>query len=938
MARYLVGIDLGTTHTVVAYAELNAAHPVPRLFEIEQLVAPGEVAARPLLPSVRYHPAPGELADADMLLPWAEADLGARLPASVGGELARDLGSRVPGRLVTSAKSWLSHRSVDRTEPILPWGAPADVGKVSPLHASAGYLAHVRGAWNSRFSNEPLQNQEIVLTVPASFDEGARALTVEAARIAGLAHVRLIEEPQAACYDWLSRHEKDLDRSLEGVRLLLVCDVGGGTTDFTLIRVEHHDGAPQLTRIAVGDHLMLGGDNMDLALAHVAEARIVTSGARLGAASLSQLVQQCRLAKERLLDPRAPERTTVTVVGAGTRLIGGSRSTELGREEVRQILVEGFFPRTALDEKPQRLRGGIVEFGLPYVADPAVTRHLSAFLERYARAAAEAVELEPSAAGFPVPDAVLMNGGVFRSTTLAERLLESLANWAKKPVRHLENDSPDLAVARGAVAYGLGRHGRGVRISAGSARNYFLVLDDDGGRKARAVCVLPRGIEEGREIRLHERVFSLRLGQPVRFHLTASTGDARFQAGDLAEIDEREFAQLPPLATVLPREATSQEESVNLAAVLTEVGTLQMSCIAVADPARKWSLEFQLRGAGTTAPAMAGGLHPRFGEAAERIQRIYGSRRQGIGPREVKALRRDLESLLGDRETWNTALLRELFGVLWDDVRHRRRSPDHERVWFNLAGFCLRPGFGYPLDDWRVQRLWSIHDRGVQYMPEAPVWSEWWIMWRRVAGGLDRGAQERLLEDIAADLQPARQTKRPQGFAKQGYDNMVRLAGELERVHHELKAATGESLLQRLKTPSESIQTWWAVGRLGARVLFYGSANNVVPCSVAAEWLEQTLKLDWKAVAPAAFAAALLARMSGDRERDIDQTLRKRVADRLRSAGASPSWIRMVEEVTELDEADEKQVFGESLPPGLLWSRPTTSNPLRSILSLPNTR
>ena len=387
--RYLVGIDLGTTHTVVAFTDLDAegrgARLAPMLFEVEQLVAPGEVATRPMLPSTRYHPAPGELAEHDILLPWPNTDAGIGIAPGVIGDLARELGSRVPGRLVTSAKSWLSHRSVDRTEPVLPWGAPEEVSKVSPLHASASYLAHVRAAWSCRFPAQPLHEQEIVLTVPASFDEGARALTLEAARMAGMARVRLIEEPQAACYDWLSRHQDDLNRLLEGIRLLLVCDVGGGTSDFTLIKVEPGEPIPRLTRIAVGDHLMLGGDNMDLALAHLAEGRIMTSGAKLGAASLSQLVQQCRLAKERLLAPDAPEKTTVTVVGAGARLIGGARSTELNRDEVQQILVEGFYPRAAPDDRPQRVRGGIVEFGLPYVADPAVTRHLSAFLSRYSQ-------------------------------------------------------------------------------------------------------------------------------------------------------------------------------------------------------------------------------------------------------------------------------------------------------------------------------------------------------------------------------------------------------------------------------------------------------------------------------------------------------------------------------------------------------------------------
>src|SRR5512146_1427629 len=309
MGRFLVGIDLGTTHTVVAYADLQAgAETAPVLFEIEQLIAPGEVAAVSMLPSLRYHPAPGELAEHDMRLPWPDTDLALGFPSGVIGELARELGSRVPGRLVTSAKSWLSHRSVDRTEPILPWGTLEEVARISPLHASSSYLAHVRAAWSFRFPSDPLQEQEIVLTVPASFDEAARTLTVEAARIAGLNRVRLVEEPQAAFYEWLARHRGGLAQALEDVRLALVCDVGGGTTDFTLIQSAFEGLEPRLTRIAVGDHLMLGGDNMDLALAHLAQGRILSGGVRLSAASLSQLIQQCRSAKELLLSPDAPER------------------------------------------------------------------------------------------------------------------------------------------------------------------------------------------------------------------------------------------------------------------------------------------------------------------------------------------------------------------------------------------------------------------------------------------------------------------------------------------------------------------------------------------------------------------------------------------------------------------------------------------------------
>jgi len=919
MARYLVGIDLGTTHTVVAFVDLQTlrheSQPVSQLFWIEQLIAPGEIAARTMLPSIRYHPGKGELAEHDWQLPWSQGDPG------VVGELARELGSLVPGRLVTSAKSWLSHRLVDRTEAILPWGAHEDIQKISPVDASASYLSHVRAAWNYRFPSDPLHEQEIVLTVPASFDEGARVLTVEAARKAGLSGIRLIEEPLAACYDWLSAHQAELGRLLDGVRLVLVCDVGGGTTDFTLIKVEWSGGKPKLSRIAVGDHLMLGGDNMDLALARLAEGRIMTSGGKLGAASLSQLVQQCRLAKERLLAPNAPEKATVTVVGAGSRLIAGARSTELNRDEVQQILVEGFYPRAMPEDRPQKVRGGIVEFGLPFVADPAVTRHLAAFLGRYTRVSRDALGGNDGETltfpAIPVPDALLLNGGVFKSEILSRRLLEVLQTWSGRPVRQLENDSPDLAVARGAVAFGLSRHGSGIRIGAGSVRSYFLILGDEEKPK-RGICILPRGVEEGREIRLQDRVFSLRLGQPVQFHVASTTGDEAFKPGELARIDEDVFAQLPPIAAVLPREAVAEEQLVHLAAVLTEVGTLQMSCVAQDEPDRRWQLDFQLRSSGTTVLGMTGGLHARFGEAAECVQRIYGARRHHVDSREVRNLRRDLEGILGERNSWDTALSRELFSALWDGSRHRRRSPDHERVWFNLAGFCLRPGFGFPLDDWRVQQLWSIHDQGVQYQHESQVWSEWWTLWRRIAGGLDRQAQERLLAEISEELRPpAKQPGRRRLSKNAGYDNMVRLLGALERIPFEHKIEAGEWLLERLKGQSESTQAWWAIGRLGARVPFYGSASNVVPRSVAAQWLERARKLDWRTVEPAGFAAAMLARMSGDRERDLDEDVRQEVAERLRYAGGAPTWVLMVEQVAELGEADERQVFGESLPLGL---------------------
>lgn len=917
LSRYIIGIDLGTTHTVVAYADTAAkTESSIALFPVEQLVAPGEVAAKSLLPSLRYHPAEGELPQDDIRLPWVAKDPGA-IANTVIGELARQLGAKVPGRLVASAKSWLSHGGVDRTAPILPWGAEG-VAKISPVDASASYLAHVRDTWNRRFPKHPLEKQDLVLTVPASFDAAARSLTITAAQRAGLSQAHLLEEPQAACYAWIHHHTGALSTALEDTKLLLVCDVGGGTTDLTLIQVTPGEDTPRFTRIGVGDHLMLGGDNMDLALAHLVEQRL--GGERLSAARLSQLIQQCRLAKESLLAGDGPTQTTVTLLGGGARLIGAARSTELTREEVNKLVVDGFLPLVDADEHPRGRRGGIIEFGLPYAADPAITRHIAAFLQQHAHAVRQALDETSRENGLAMPDAVLLNGGVFQSNTLSQRLLSTLAQWRGKPLRELHNADPNLAVAKGAVAYGLARRGQGIRIGGGSARSYFLLVDNQT-EQPQGVCVLPRGSEEDHEIRLNQRTFSLRLGEPVLFHLVSSSGEELSQPGQVVNIDYTRFTTLPPIATVLGEQTeNSVETPVQVAAVLTEVGTLEMSCIAADNPDQRWRLAFQLRGNGQEN--LAETVHPRFAEAAELLQRFYGERSKEVVPKAIKTLRNDLEQVLGKRDNWDTALLRELFSVLWDGTRRRRRSPDHERLWFSLSGYCLRPGFGYPLDDWRVQQVWSLYEQGVQYHQENQVWSEWWTLWRRIAGGLPESAQLRLLDGIANDLKPnqgktRRAAKGTKTAKAANYDDKVQLLGSLERLPVQRKVEAGGWLLKRLQGKGESPQTWWAVGRLGSRVPLYGSAHSVLSRPVTQEWLKQTLAQNWKALPPAALAATLLARMSGDRERDIDEDLRHQVAERLRMAKAPASWIRMVETVVVLEEADEKQLFGESLPPGL---------------------
>ncbi len=915
--HYIVGIDLGTTHTVVAYASTEKNNQTIELLAIEQLVAPGQVAARPLLPSVRYHPAPEELSAADIAFPSYGADSQLSESLVVIGEAARLLGAKTKGRFVTSAKSWLSHPSVDHSAAILPWGSSDEVSKVSPIDASASYLAHIRTVWRHKFPDAPLEEQDLVITVPASFDEAARSLTLEAAKIAGLPRVRLLEEPQAVCYDWLRLHTSTLKQALTDVHLLLVCDVGGGTTDLTLIKVEAGEHEPKLTRIGVGDHLMLGGDNIDLALAHLVESRLGDQNKRLSAADLSQLLEQCRIAKEQLLAKDAPEQVSVTLLGGGSKLIGGSRSVVLTRDEVHTLALDGFFPLSSIDDLPDRKRSGMVEFGLPYAAEPAISKHIAGFLKLHATASTEALKGQGR-----VPDALLLNGGVFRSQPITERLLSLLNSWSTQPPKLLENKHPELSVAYGAVSYAMARRDKKLKIGGGSARSYFLLVDTEHSTEQQGICILPRGSEEGDEVILKDRHFALRLGVPVRFHLASTTGDAEFKPGDIVDITDH-FYSLPPLAVAFEGDPTrpNAEAIVQLAVTQTEIGTLKIECVAVENKDQRWNVEFQIRKKrGGLTTSVEATLPAQFDSAVEKMQTIFGSKSKHVEPNAIKNLRADLEKQLGmARSEWETPLLRALFTALLESARYNRRSEHHERVWLSLVGFCLRPGFGYPLDDWRVEQLWKQYPQGIQFVNETQNWTEWWTLWRRIAGGLSIEAQEQIFTDISKYLNPA--AARQPGVAKQiktrGYDDIVRLAAVMERLPVDKKIQLGDWLLKRLQKASEPSQTWWAVGRIGARLPFHGSRHNVIPAEIVSVWLQQILAEDWKKNLHAAFAATLIARMSGDRDQDIEDTLREQIVAKLKLSKAPVSWIEMVEHFKELDEREEKQMFGEALPPGL---------------------
>ncbi|MCP5160755.1 MAG: hsp70 family protein [Hahellaceae bacterium] len=951
-ARYLVGIDLGTTHTVVSYAPLSdQMQPAQRqIFEIEQLVAPGEVAKLPLLPSFRYHPAPGELAEADLVLPWSQDASPAHfedLPRRVIGAWARSLGAKADGRLVVSAKSWLSHPQVDRRAAILPWSAATEADKVSPLIASASYLHYVRQAWNHEHPDALLEDQEIVVTVPASFDEGARVLTVEAATLAGLPHILLLEEPLAVCYDWFARHQANAAQLLNDLRLLLVCDVGGGTTDLSLVKIALDEQQQlNLTRIGVGDHLMLGGDNIDLALAHLAEQRLAP-GKPLSAGQLSQLIQQTRQAKERLLQETAPTQATVTLLGSGARLIGGAKSCELTRDEVQAIALDGFFPLSDFAQRPNKRRSAVVEFGLPYASDPAISKHLAAFIGNHERACREALDdhnaLNADADSAPaIPDALLLNGGVFNSGQLNQRLQDLLAQWRQgQPVTCLDNPHPDLAVAYGAVAYAMARRGQQLKIGGGSARSFFLVLPGAEGERAQTVCLLPKGTEELCEVALTDRQFLLTLDQPVIFNLTSTTRDQSYLPGELATLAD-DFIALPPLIAALPPQSgnttnkgSARQVPVQLMASLTEVGTLQLQCVSIAadQPAQRWQVEFQVRQTGTAECATDDGsthgathsttnrlaLPPRWPEAQTLLDALYGEKKQKSDPKLIKTLRNDLEKCLGKRDTWDANLLRTLFDQLLQGQAQRRRSQQHERLWLNLAGFGLRPGFGHPADAWRLQKIWPLYEQGLAFPQETQSWIDWWTFWRRAAGGLNADQQARIYTDLAVYIDPANiGSRKLQAEAKQhSYEDMVRLLGSLELLPVSAKIAIGDGLLTRLQNSSETQTSWWALGRLASRIPFHASLHQVIPRQQVETWLTRVLQENWQRSPNLAFAAILMCRLSGDRERDLDERLRQQVIERLQAVKTPALWLRMLTQTEPDDAAQTKLIFGEALPAGL---------------------
>lgn len=611
--RFAVGIDLGTTNSVVSYLELSQCdgeHAPLEVLPIPQLTSPGSVGEKKQLPSFIYQAHESELAESDIRLPWDDK------PEAIVGEIARGLGGKTAIRLVSSAKSWLCHSGVDCRAPILPIQSPEEVPKLSPLQASTHYLRHMRDAWNARFPDDPLTDQELVITVPASFDPAAREMTVEAAHAVGLRQAILLEEPQSALYSWIQASGGDWRKQVKPGDVILVVDVGGGTTDLSLIAVTEIDGNLELNRIAIGDHILLGGDNMDLGLAYILKSKLEKDGHRLQPWQLQALTHGCRDAKETLLAEADIQEMPIVVPNRGSSLIGGTLRTSLTREEVARTLVEGFFPKVTVTDRPaQAARTGLTTIGLPYAKDARITCHLAAFLAKQVNATEELAGFNPPAdARFIHPTALLLNGGVFKSDSLAKRLLEVLNNWLTSDgapeARLLAGADLDLAVARGAAYYGYVRKGKGVRIRGGTAAAYYVGIESAmpavPGFPAplEALCIAPFGMEEGTGAELPRDEFGLVVGEPVRFRFFGSTVRRDDQVGTRLDYwSEGELDELNEIEVNLSAENRRAGEvvPVHLAAHVTEVGTLQLEAVATAGDER-WKVELDVRAGETPKP------------------------------------------------------------------------------------------------------------------------------------------------------------------------------------------------------------------------------------------------------------------------------------------------------------------------------------------------
>ena len=971
VSRFVVGIDLGTTNCAVAFMDTQRSKPQLEIFRIEQMVDFQTSQFSDTLPSFHYELTAAESSQIHSRFQFSE---GSHL--SVVGVFARQRGVQMPGRSITSAKSWLCHTLVDRTAELLPWSADDGVQMLSPVQASRRYLEHIRRMWDREHPGESLAHQDVIVTLPASFDEVARRLTIQAATEAGLPNVILIEEPQAAFYAWLHRNQDTWTQTMRPGQSILVCDIGGGTTDFTLIRVvdkkyaagqsnstdtassvdlsktvgETLQATFGLHRVAVGEHLMLGGDNLDLALARSLEQQLLADlpgETHLRPRQWDALKAQCRAAKESLLGAEPPNAYKMSLPGSGSKLIENTRTLSIDLAWAKELLVDGFFGRVKIKDRPDKAGEGFQEFGLPYAADPNVNKHLAAFLWEHRWAGREeATRDQLSDLQAARPDWVLFNGGVLESTQIRQAIVEQIADWFQADDRWrpgiLEGNRLDLAVAQGAAYFGQVRRGQGVRIDARLARAYYLLVEQS---PAQAMCVMPANAMPLDRFRIDEHPFHLMIGQPVQFPLFHSSTNLIHSIGQIVPVDAESMTAMPSIRTVLEMGNRKQQQllPVVLESELSEIGTLAMNLVVVRpseaeplvpnrEPETSWKLEFDVRMSTAQSSASSSqqtGLIETaqstvVQSAIEAMERVFGdvptvSPRQGIAylTEKIGIARRD----------WSPSLLRELWRYLIEHQAYRKLSAEHESRWLNMLGWCLRPGFGLAADDWRVNTTWrGVHNKLLHRT--AANASETIVLWRRIAGGFTPGQQRALFQDCWARVRPMLA-----GGAQSQATNtnvtieLMRLVGSLEWLTNEEKATVAEQIIQsfgRKKLEPVHGPLLWTLGRLGSRAPVYATLQQVVSVTRVQTWVEKLLNLDdaWIAKNSGMFSLCLmqLTRRTDDRYRDVAMALRERVVAKLTELVSPKLHIDLVSQGGGLDQENEDSIIGESLPLGFRLS------------------
>jgi molecular chaperone DnaK (HSP70) len=909
-SRYCVGIDLGTTNSVIAYIDTliaDAGDECSRVFAVDQKVGPGSTQALEYIPSVLLYDPHEDGA-------WTV------------GRYASDQARYQPQRVVVSAKSWLSHSAVNREAAILPWGStevPVE-DHVSPVRASALVLSAIRDAWNRAMSSGSadycLEEQEVVITVPASFDEVAQELTVRAAHEIGLKRVRLLEEPQSAFYRWLevpgATHSLNASVRLSSGQLVLVCDVGGGTTDLSLFEVSEGESAlPRISRLDVSEHLLLGGDNIDATLAEQLALLVrEKQGSDLSFSQKLALRAIAKDVKEQILSEstHAQDIIPVSVPGSGSSLFAGAISLEVSTARLRDIVMQGFFPFCSSTERPLLPRGGLRESGLPYVRDPRITVHLAGFLR-----------------GRPI-GAILFNGGTLRDRSIRERVIQCVSSWQSDSVEELLNLELGSAVARGAAWYGFMQRQRAdALIFAGYPRALYVELyREKRSEKPKLVCVVPKGFSGERSLVVESQALFALVERPVRFQIWSSLTRGDDAAGSVVS----DADDVQPLASVvtklsLPTGHALQAGArlpISLVARLTETGLLALECSGSVPLAGggshdvEWKLTFNVRREDEGSPPES--QESEVSSAAvqrctEVVDRYYGRRKAGDGEERPKGLFKALEDASRmKREDWSVPFMRSMWAACERGLTRRGRSLEHEVNWLNLAGFVLRPGFGAAMDAVRIDEAWRVQQTGLAFPKETASRAAACIYWRRIAAGLSAERQEILFRHYFPEVAKAP----PYG------SELVRMLASLERLGIEGKERLFRALVQIVSAKRGHAfgnAPSWALERLLARIPLCGELDTVVPAAAAESWVEVMLGDASGKLTPQELQGILLsvAARTGDPRRDIGVTLKDTILRKLRSIGTQASSIEALDSIVELEHKQVSRLLGENMPAGLVW-------------------